>query len=111
MSYEILYSDMFLREIKPLAKKYPSLKQDIQNLIVELTDSPDTGISLGNNLFKIRLKITSKGRGKSGVARVITCVIHKNEQVLLADIYDKSEHSSIDEKTILKNLKAEGFDL
>lgn len=58
------------------------------------------GVSLGSNFFKIRLKITSKGRGKSGGARIITYVINKNNQVLLADIYDKSEHSTIDEKTI-----------
>jgi len=57
------------------------------------------------------MAITSKGRGKSGGARVITCVVYKKEQVLLAEIYDKADYASVDEERILKNLKAEGFDL
>lgn len=62
-------------------------------------------------MFKVRLRISSKGRGKSGGARIITCVIYKKEQVLLADIYDKADYSSVDEQHILKNLRNEGFDL
>lgn len=69
------------------------------------------GTPLGNNMFKIRMPITSKGRGKSGGARVITCVVYKREQILLAEIYDKADYSSVDENRILQNLKSEGFDL
>jgi hypothetical protein len=69
------------------------------------------GTPLGNNMFKVRMSISSKGRGKSGGARIITCIVYKREQILLAEIYDKSDYSSIDEQKILKNLKAEGFDL
>jgi len=111
MSYEIRYSDSFKRAAKTLGKKYPSLKQDLSDLIKELSEKPDIGTPLGNNMFKVRMSISSKGRGKSGGARVITCVVYKNEQVLLADIYDKADYSTVDEQIILKNLKAEGFDL
>ena len=69
------------------------------------------GTPLGNNMFKIRMSISSKGRGKSGGARVITCVVYKREQVLLAEIYDKGDYASVVEKKILKNLESEGFDL
>jgi len=62
-------------------------------------------------MFKVRMSISSKGRGKSGGARIITCVIYKREQILLAEIYDKGDYSSVDEQKVLKNLKAEGFDL
>jgi hypothetical protein len=55
--------------------------------------------------------LTSKSRGKSGGARVITCVVYKREEILLAEIYDKGDYSSVDEDKILKNLRAEGFDL
>ena len=55
------------------------------------------------------MSITSKGSGKSGGARIITCVVYKREQILLAEIFDKSDYSSVDEKQILINLKAEGF--
>jgi len=111
MSYDIQYSDTFKRGAKALAKKYPSLKQDLSNFIIELAQNPESGTHLGNNIYKVRMSITSKGRGKSGGARVITCVVYKREQILLAEIYDKSHYSSVDEQKILKNLKAEGFDL
>lgn len=111
MSYDIRYSDAFKRSAKALTKKYPSIKQDLANLVTELESKPDLGIPLGNNLFKVRMNISSKGRGKSGGARVITCVVYKLEQILLAEIYDKSDYSTVNEENILKNLKSEGFDI
>lgn len=111
MSFDIRYSDTFKRSAKALAKKYPSLKQDLADFIIELADNPETGTPLGHNMYKVRLKVTSKGKGKSGGARVITCVVYKRSQILLADIYDKSDYSSVDEDKILKNLRSEGFDL
>jgi mRNA-degrading endonuclease RelE of RelBE toxin-antitoxin system len=111
MSYDIRYSDTFKREAKALAKKYPSIKQDLAGLVKQLSEKPDIGTPLGNNMFKIRMSVTSKGRGKSGGARVITCVVYKSEQVLLAEIYDKGDYATVDERKILKNLEAEGFDL
>src|SRR6266849_2116054 len=106
MSYDIRYSETFKREAKALAKKYPSLKHDLADLVNELAEKPDIGTPFGSNMFKIRMSITSKGRGKSGGARVITCVVYKREQVLLAEIYDKGDYASVDEKKILKNLEA-----
>jgi len=69
------------------------------------------GTPLSHNMYKVRLRITSKGRGKSGGARIITCVVYKREQILHAEIYDKADYSTVDEEKILKNLKEEGFDL
>jgi hypothetical protein len=57
------------------------------------------------------MSITSKGKGKSGGARIITCVVYKHEQILLAGIYDKGDYASVDEEKILKNLRNEGFNL
>jgi len=111
MSYDIRYSDTFKRSAKALAKKYPSIKKDLSDLVIELQAKPDLGTPLGNNLFKVRMNISSKGRGKSGGARIITCVVYKHEQILLAEIYDKSDYSTVNEQNILKNLKAEGFDI
>lgn len=53
------------------------------------------------------MAITSKGKGKSGGARVISYVYVLNEQIYLMDIYDKSERDNIsdnDIKAYLKNL-------
>lgn len=47
-----------------------------------------------------RGSITSKGKGKSGGARMITYVRIVSENVFLMDIYDKSEQASISDKEL-----------
>lgn len=78
---------------------------ELQTLIEELKVEGVKGTSLGNNCFKIRLSVASKGKGKSGGARVITHVIFKNNIVYLLSIYDKSEIQSLTEKEILRLIK------
>ena len=48
-----------------------------------------------DGFYKIRLGIKSKGKGKRGGARVITCVKVVAETVFLVSISDKSEQSDI----------------
>jgi len=105
MAIEVKYTPDFEKQLKRLVSKYPSVYKDLDGLIDELEIRPDTGKPLGKNLYKIRLALSSKGRGKSGGARVITYVLIKNNSVYLAAIYDKSEHSSIDIERLLKILK------
>ncbi|MCY7410186.1 MAG: type II toxin-antitoxin system RelE/ParE family toxin [Chitinophagales bacterium] len=59
------------------------------------------GTALGKNCFKIRMAITSKGRGKSGGARIITHVFVAGTIIYLLSIYDKSDQENISEKEIL----------
>lgn len=103
MSFSVIPIDKFKREAKRLVKKYPSLKEELAELNNILTNKPETGISLGNDTYKIRLAIKSKGKGKSGGARIVTYVIKDNKEVYLLTIYDKSEFESVDDKT-LKNI-------
>jgi len=51
------------------------------------------------------MKIASKGKGKSGGARLITHVLVQQTTVYLLSIYDKSEHESISGKQIKMLLK------
>ena len=73
-------------------------------------------MSSGKEIFKIRLKITSKGKGKSGDARVITLVepivvgiskqISPEEiTVNLLSIYDKSDISNISDRELKDLIK------
>lgn len=98
MSYSIVLTSRFEKEIKRLAKKFPSLKAEFSSLITEIEEKPETGISLGNNCYKIRLAIASKGKGKSGGARVITYLYLQEDIIYLLSIYDKSEKDSITTK-------------
>ena len=100
MKYNVLTIQPFDRQLKRLAKKYPSLKSEYIALIENLEENPRKGIPLGNNCFKIRLAIASKGRGKSGSARVVTHFYIENETVFLLTIYDKSEQTNISDKEL-----------
>jgi mRNA-degrading endonuclease RelE of RelBE toxin-antitoxin system len=105
MPFKVEATPEFLTEAKKLAKKYPSLKGDIAGLAEELSTKPIQGISLGKDAYKIRLAITSKGKGKSGGARVITCVKITATVVYLVSIYDKSEQTGISDKELKERIK------
>lgn len=72
MNYEVIAVPTFRKQLKKLFKKYHSLKSDIASIIDELEKNPTYGTQLGKNCYKIRIAITSKGKGKSGGARIIT---------------------------------------
>ena len=102
----------FAKEAKRLGKRYPSLKADIAALAHELLANPRLGTDLGGGLRKVRMAITSKGRGKSGGARVITFTIVVaigETEINLITIYDKAERSSITQAEIAALLKQNGL--
>ena len=105
MTNRVEFTALFEKEVKRLSKKYASLKADIISLISSLKENPEQGVALGKGLFKIRLAIESKGKGKSGGARVITYWVSKDNVVYLTSIYDKSEQDSINVQAMLKSLK------
>jgi len=100
MNYSVELSVNFKKEAKKLIKKYPSLKGELQHLFSELEISPMKGIPLGNNIYKIRLSIASKNKGKSGGARVMSFVKVTETTVLLFSIYSKGDKDSISDKEI-----------
>ena len=73
-------------------------------LFESIQQQPEQGVALGNNCYKIRLAIASKGKGKSGGARVITYVQITQTNVFLLSIYDKSEVDNISDKELLELL-------
>jgi len=104
MKFEIRTTPNFDREFKKLSKKYPSIKSDILALARDLEANPLQGDYLGKDCYKVRMKITSKGKGKSGGSRVISCVKIVNEQIILLSIYDKSEQSTISDSFLIQLL-------
>lgn len=105
MNYNLELTPHFKKEAKKLSKKYPSLKSELANLFSELEKHPTLGVPLGNNVYKIRLAIASKDKGKSGGARVITYVQTDEKTVLLFSIYNKGNRDSISNKEIQDLLK------
>ncbi len=109
MSYSVYPTPDFKKFLKKLTKKYPSLKADLQGLIDTLKEKPDSGLHLGHGIYKIRLAITSKRKGKSGGARVITFLVTQDQEVYLVYIYDKSQLDNITKEQILDLLKKVGL--
>lgn len=104
----------FARQLKRLAKKHPSLVEDIRMLAETLSHNAHYGTNLGEGLFKIRLSSSSKNKGKSGGFRVITYLATPisnangeitGYQIYLVLIYDKAEVSDIPKNRIMDILK------
>lgn len=100
MSYNVVTIPPFDRQLKRLAKKFPSLKIEYADLIESLEENPVQGNAMANSCYKIRVAIKSKGKGKSGGARVITHVQVIENNVFLLAIYDKSVQEDISDKEI-----------
>ena len=104
MPNNVTLTPRFESRYKRFAKKFLSLEQEVDALIADLIETPTRGTSIGAGLYKIRLAVKSKGRGKSGGFRVISYLITQTEAettIFLLTIYDKSEDSSIDRKVLL----------
>jgi mRNA-degrading endonuclease RelE of RelBE toxin-antitoxin system len=105
MSYKIEVTSLFEKQLKRLAKKFPSLKKEYGHLITLLQQDPKLGVAIGSNCYKIRVAIASKGKGKSGGARVITHVQITKSTIYLLSIYDKSEQNDIADGDLMEWIK------
>jgi hypothetical protein len=112
MNVDVIVTENFKKAAKRLLKKYSSLKLELSGLENQLLSNPKTGAPLGNDCFKIRLAVKSKGKGKSGGVRIITHVILKLKEidndlkrVYMVYIYNKSEFETISQKDIDKMIK------
>lgn len=110
MNVTIAFHRQFLKDAKRLLKKYRSLTDDLQCFVAELKENPDMGVDLGAGVRKVRLSIASKGKGKSGGARVITFRrIQDSEgtvRILLLTMYDKNEIANVSD-TFIRSLIAD----
>ncbi len=108
MKYNIRTIASFDKQVKALAKKYPSFKQDLIAISETISTNPTCGIHLGNDVYKIRMPIASKGKGKSSGARIIYfnlfAQIKSNNDIIYLSIYDKSDKETISDKEIKKAL-------
>ena len=106
MSNKVVARQTFQKQAKKIARRYKSLPNDLQKLIDQLKENATLGTALGGNVYKIRLAISSKNKGKSDGARVISYVYQMAETVFLLSIYDKAYTENISDEE-LKYLIAE----
>jgi len=113
MNCKIETTPDFARELKQLAKRYSSMKEDYRNFLDALRKSPLQGEPLGMHLRKVRFPIASKTKGKSGGARVITHTVlmeTDGANITLVTIYDKSDMASISNHDLRKLMKKNGLE-
>lgn len=106
MNFDIIPTPDFEKSFKALAKRHRSLKSDILEFSRSLQENPFQGVELSPGIRKIRMAIASKGKGKSGGARIITYTViaaEKEGRVYLMKIYDKSDFSTVD-LSVLKEM-------
>lgn len=107
---DIRLGEEFKRQFKRLKKKYPSLTDDLKIFSLDLRANPQQGVSLGARLYKVRMAIAAKGKGKSGGARVITyrlLATQERIEITLLTIYDKNEIDNLSDdylRSLVKDL-------
>jgi len=105
VSYKVKTIGVFERQAKKLIKKYVSLKIELLELVQKLKENPEQGTPIGKGCYKVRIPIASKGKGKSGGARVIANIVITDQTVYLLTIYDKSEKENLTDNELGKLLK------
>ncbi len=108
MSFELIPTSVFLKELKKLKKKYVSIESDLEILGEQLLTNPKIEVEVYKNCYKIRFGIKSKSKGKSGGGRLITWVKLESERIYLISIYDKSEKETLTDqyiKALLESLE------
>lgn len=114
MNWKVDVTDDFLRQAKKLAKKYRSLRQDLQGFRESITQNPFQGAELTNGIRKIRMPIASKGGGKSNGARIITLTYYIDDetgQIVLMLIYDHNQADTVDKNIVKILAKQLGHDV
>lgn len=107
---DIRLGEEFKRQFKRLKKKYPSLTEDLKIFSLDLRVNPQQGVPLGARLYKVRMAIATKGKGKSGGARVITyrlLATQEHIEITLLTIYDKNEIDNLSDdylRSLVKDL-------
>ena len=80
-------------------------------MIQNIEENPEIGTFIGNNCYKIRMAIASKGKGKSGGARVISYLYIQTDTVYLLTMYDKSEKSDLKSNELIDMIESLELDV
>jgi len=75
MPNNVTLTPRFESRYKRFAKKFASLEHEVDALVADLTETPTLGTSMGAGLYKTRLAVKSKGKGKSGGFRVVSYLV------------------------------------
>ncbi|MGH1396522.1 MAG: type II toxin-antitoxin system RelE family toxin [Trichormus sp.] len=99
---QIALTPRFKKDLRELAKRYRSIRSDIQQLIEQLQAGETPGDRIAGvkyQVFKVRLKNSDIQKGKSGGYRVIY-YLKTEQEIILTTIYSKSDISDVGNEVI-----------
>ncbi len=105
MNNSVIYSPEFKKNLKPLAKKYSTLKDSVKSLETAVIKDPHLGEAYGDKIYKVRCGDESKGKGKSGGFRIVYYLLKESSagtEILFLTIFDKSEADTIKKSAAVK---------
>ncbi|MBZ0321375.1 MAG: type II toxin-antitoxin system RelE/ParE family toxin [Anaerolineae bacterium] len=97
MATKVDYAARFEGELRRLRRKYKGMTDELAGLVALLKDDERPGDKIpqvGYDVYKVRLKNPSAGKGKSGGFRVIYYV-RLADAVVLLTIYSKTQQTDI----------------
>lgn len=97
MATQVELTPRFERLLERLARTYPRVEDELETLITQLEQDQHPGDKIprvGYDVYKVRLRNPSAGRGKRGGLRVVYYVRQK-DRVLLITIYSKTERGDM----------------
>ncbi len=108
MKYDVLLTKTFQKSLKVLKKKYPSAKNDLREMIIQLENNPRKGVAIqgwDSKIWKIRTASTDTKKGKSGGFRTIYYWAPDTSKVYLLFTYIKSHQIDVVQGEIENLLK------
>jgi mRNA-degrading endonuclease RelE of RelBE toxin-antitoxin system len=93
----IRYTPEFKRNLRALSRKYRHIRSDVQPIIERIQERNFVGDQIagtGRTVFKVRVRNSDLGKGKSAGYRLIY-LLNAPTDVVLITIYFKSEQSDI----------------
>jgi addiction module RelE/StbE family toxin len=105
--FDILLTPQFQKDLKQLAKRYRSIRKDLEPFIEQLKSGELAGdplVGLSRAVFKLRIKNSDIHKGKSAGYRIIYYT-KTNTSIVLITIYSKSDQSDISNQTIENIIK------
>lgn len=97
MPTRIRNTPQYFKELRKLARKYPSVIQDVDNLVGVLKNDERHGDlipNVGYEVYKVQLANPSAQKGKSGGFRLIYYV-ELADSIILLSIYSKSDYEDM----------------
>ncbi len=98
MPYDLIFGPAFIRCIKALKKRFPSVKHDVELAIEILLESPAIGTVIPgtSGVRKLRVKNSDLSQGKSGGYRMLYYFEDRQSQRLyLLLLYAKSDRETV----------------